>query len=481
MTHSPSERAAWFRAGSQRCDVAVIGAGAIGATVYRRLGEAGYRVVMVDRGDVGGGASQGSANLIWGGLLYLSRGRLDEVVRWCAERDGLTANRASGVTRLPCLYRIAPSRRSPLLVHAALLGYWMLGRCRGMLPWRSQGHIHFAEARLDLPDARWSWRQVAMTPPGCVAATWSAIESISRCPGGWTMVLNDRRSRGSMRLEAALVVNAGGAWAGKIDAQAGIDHGWDIVPSRGVSLVVAGVRPTALMIEHPRERDVLSLVPFPGADACIWGSTETLVTDPDAALAPSQAEVSELVRLHRQLVGPLSRAQVLAVRCGVRALAVRRGAAVKRSQDLTRSFRILDREPGWITILGGKLTGAEAAARHVLGQARRGLGGRPPPASFSLPVAPTIHFPGLDQPLPDPGWCREHEQCWTLDSWLRRRTPVAQLVAGGGLGLQDQHHEQVQHIAAAIHGSDGAEALADYRARLADLDLTLRKACAEPC
>ena len=46
------------------CDVAIIGAGIMGATVAFKLRQAGFRVVLLDRSDPGGEASWAAAGML---------------------------------------------------------------------------------------------------------------------------------------------------------------------------------------------------------------------------------------------------------------------------------------------------------------------------------------------------------------------------------------------------------------------------------
>ena len=464
-----TRRQRWFSTKQQHCEVVIIGAGVVGTTIYRRLSEAGYTVVLIDRNDVGGGASQGSANLIWGGLLYLAKGRLDEVVRWSRARDALLAQ--PGVTPLTCSYRFDPRQRHPAVVRTALFAYWLLGGCRGPRPHTQHGAVHFREAILAVPDARWTWQQLA-------------ADAISATANGWQLDVHDLLDGLTTSVHATLVINAAGAWAGTVDALAGIDHGWDIIASRGVSLVMASsderagnqnnhknLTRNAVMFEHPQVRDILSLVPFPGADAFIWGSTETLTSSADAALVPTEADVVELIRLHRQLIGPLPKERILAVRCGLRALAVRRGVVPQRSQDLTRRFRLLTSRSGWVTIIGGKLTGSDAIAKRVVVKATQQLGRRTPltsvPSSPSELAIPMIHYPGFPTGVVDPEWSRDHEHCWSLSCWLRRRTAIAQVIPRGGLGRHDEHRQRLEDIARIFHGDDAVTVVAAYARQIA--------------
>jgi hypothetical protein len=152
---------------------------------------------------------------------------------------------------------------------------------------------------------------------------------------------------------------------------------------------------------------------------------------------------------------------------------VKRGTTARRSQDLTRSFRLLAHASGWITILGGKLTGAQAVADAVAARVERRLGRRAPAMAEPPADPPAVRLSGLDLDLPDPAWCREHEQCWTLESWLRRRTPLAQVVPRGGLGWGDEHLPGLAGLAERLLGPDGAAALAAHAAAVAAEDARL--------
>ncbi|HEX3134103.1 MAG TPA: FAD-dependent oxidoreductase [Planctomycetota bacterium] len=182
-------RQEWFRRGAAETDVLVLGGGAVGAATYHHLRAAGRRVVLVERQDFAAGSSQGSAGLVWGGLLYLRHGHLREVAAWCRERDRLQRDLPHVVTPHTCAYRLASARRSPLLVGAGLALYWLLGA--GRAPRRRGRHLLFQEARLQNSDARFTWEWIANAPGPCTAFNRCAAGPFRRSNAGWEVPLVD--------------------------------------------------------------------------------------------------------------------------------------------------------------------------------------------------------------------------------------------------------------------------------------------------
>ena len=57
-------------------ELIVIGAGINGAAIAREAAVAGFKVLVVERADIGGGTSSASSRLIHGGLRYLEYAEL---------------------------------------------------------------------------------------------------------------------------------------------------------------------------------------------------------------------------------------------------------------------------------------------------------------------------------------------------------------------------------------------------------------------
>src|ERR1700687_5823757 len=81
-------------------DLIIIGAGINGAGIARDASIRGLKVLLLDRGDLGGGTSSWSTRLIHGGLRYL------EHAEFCLVRESLREREI--------LFRIAPHLVRPL-------------------------------------------------------------------------------------------------------------------------------------------------------------------------------------------------------------------------------------------------------------------------------------------------------------------------------------------------------------------------------
>src|SRR6476620_11441856 len=82
-------------------DLVVIGGGATGAGVAVDAAARGYGVLLLERGDFGGGTSSRSTKLVHGGVRYLRQGHVGLVVEALRERGRLRRNAPHLVRDLP--------------------------------------------------------------------------------------------------------------------------------------------------------------------------------------------------------------------------------------------------------------------------------------------------------------------------------------------------------------------------------------------
>src|SRR5512132_4269897 len=108
-------------------DVIVIGAGINGAGIARDAAMRGLKVLLVDKGDIGGGTTSWSTRLIHGGLRYLEHGELGLVRESLRERETLFKIAPHLIRRLPILIPIyAGKKRSLRTIRAGLVAYDLL-------------------------------------------------------------------------------------------------------------------------------------------------------------------------------------------------------------------------------------------------------------------------------------------------------------------------------------------------------------------
>jgi len=173
---------------------------------------------------------------------------------------------------------------------------------------------------------------------------------------------------GGERLDADHVVNAAGAWAGRVAALASVDV--EMRPSKGVMTVVDydGVDTVLNRCRPKGNGDIV----VPLGETAVLGTTDEEVDDPET-YAREQWEEDLLLDELAPVVPALSDAPVTQSYWGVRPL-YEPPAGDAGPLDLTRGFSVLDHADrdgvtGFTSIVGGKLTThrlmAEETADHV--------------------------------------------------------------------------------------------------------------------
>ena len=125
----------WHNTQDSLFDVAILGGGVNGASLFNTLCRRGLRTLLIEHQDFAAGSSQASGMMVWGGLLYLTVGDVFTVIKLSRARDRLI--RQSPDWAEPALFRYIPSLqgRMPLPFIGTGLGfYWLLSAGRRRLP-----------------------------------------------------------------------------------------------------------------------------------------------------------------------------------------------------------------------------------------------------------------------------------------------------------------------------------------------------------
>ncbi|HLI38113.1 MAG TPA: glycerol-3-phosphate dehydrogenase/oxidase, partial [Streptosporangiaceae bacterium] len=390
-------------------DVLVIGGGVTGAGVALDAASRGLSVVLAEKHDLAFGTSRWSSKLVHGGLRYLASGGVGIAYESAAERGILLERTAPHLVR--ALPQVVPLLPETGLAGAALVraGYYagdLLRAAAGTSP-RSlprSRRLSPAEVERYVPALRgaglrgglvfWDGQltddaRLVVALARTAAAHGARV--LTRCEAtqvtGHGAVLRDQLTGSDYSVDARMVINAAGVWAGRVAP------GIALRPSRGTHLVVPqeafGGLTAGLMVPVPGEasRFVFAL---PAADGSVGpgGRVYVGLTDEEApgpvpdVPEPTDGEIGFLLEtISSVLRTPLRRADVLGAFAGLRPLlgtapGSARGkkgaggpgarASRGRTADLSRRHAVITAPDGLVTITGGKLTTYRRMAQDAL-------------------------------------------------------------------------------------------------------------------
>jgi glycerol-3-phosphate dehydrogenase len=171
---------------------------------------------------------------------------------------------------------------------------------------------------------------------------------------------------------ADMVVNASGAWAGKIAGSIGIEV--QIIPGKGTMVAIAHrvLHTVVNRCKMPSDGDII----VPVHTVAIIGTTDVRVEDPEH-FAIEPWEVQLMLDEGEKLVPGVKEMRILRAWGGVRPLY--QETATADTRDVTRAYTLLDHErrdgvQGFITMTGGKWTTYRQMAQVVVDRVCEKLG-----------------------------------------------------------------------------------------------------------
>jgi glycerol-3-phosphate dehydrogenase len=378
--------------GQTHIDVLIIGAGITGAGIARDLALRGVTSMVVDRGDFNAGASGANHGLLHSGARYIASDPTsaaecraeNEIIRriapHCLEECGglfvaLAGDDEVYITDFPDMCAragLAIESVDPRLA-------------REMEPAISDKVVAaYAVNDAAVDPFRLTLENLAeAVSNGCVFRASREIVGFVREGRRIRAVqLLDRNTGRTEVIGVEMVVNAAGAWAGKVAALAGV--GLNLVFSKG-TLALTSRRLCKRVINRlrrPSDGEIL----VPGGPVSILGTTSVRIDDPDLA-RPTMAEIDLMVREGAALIPELEQASFIRAFAGVRPLL--QGQA-EEDRGLSRGFQVIDHAPdgprNLITVTGGKLTTYRLMAEKATDMVAAGLGNTAPCRTADTPL-----------------------------------------------------------------------------------------------
>ena len=222
-----------------------------------------------------------------------------------------------------------------------------------------EGGVEYSDAYLFDNDARFSFGFVRKAmDQGCLAANYTRVTHTVYQNGEWKISAEDSLTGAALNLRATIFINAAGPWVDQLNQDAKTQTTYQHQFSKGVHLIVRRLYPEERVLAFFASDGRLFFVIPMGDKTCI-GTTDTQVDSPEAQVTDEDRDfILENVNACLSLQTPLTRADILSERVGVRPLAVKRQQGHNgKWQARSRKHVIeVDAEHAQISIFGGKLT-----------------------------------------------------------------------------------------------------------------------------
>ena len=365
-------RAQIKRLAAEKQDVLIIGGGINGASCAASLAAAGTKVCLVERGDFASETSQSSSNLVWGGIKYLQSGCIRLVAELCRSRNDLIRSYPSSVREIRYFTTLQKSSPSRLLFYLGTWVYWLFGRGFTVMPKllsmrdvteatgaESVGGVEYSDAYLPDNDARFTFQFIRSAwRYGAQAVNYVEVVRSRREADQWLTSLRDVRSGAEYEVSSGMIINAAGPMVDDMNEANGIETNSRIVFSKGVHLIVSQLTElTKIMTFFADDGRLFFAIPM-GTRTCI-GTTDTAQKHWASEVTGDDVQfILDNINAQMALPQPLTQEDVIATRCGVRPLAVKKG--VKHQGDWMKLSRKhvneINGEKKYVSIYGGKLT-----------------------------------------------------------------------------------------------------------------------------
>ncbi len=423
-----------------RLDVIIIGAGINGAGIARDAAMRGLRVLLLDKGDIGGGTSSWSTRLIHGGLRYLEHGEFGLIRESLRERECLLRIAPHLVRPLPLLIPIyETARRGLWTMRAGMFAYDVLSfdkklprhrmlsraealqRAPGLKSEGLLGAAVYYDAQVEFAERLVLENALSAVEHGALVINYARVDKL---------IIEDRRVRGveftklpgepedpggqHHSARARVVINAAGPWVDQVLGPVQVFHqgvrtsqrligGVRLIGGTKGSHIIVGPFPgrsaSALYVEAETDHRPFFIIPW--NNHYLIGTTDIRYSGDLDHVQIEDNEIDYLLRETNRVIpgADLSRKEILYTYSGVRPLPFTGG---KDEQSITRRhfIRRHEQRDNLFSIVGGKLTSYRSLADEAVNLIFKKLGQNSPTCTTDrvpLPGAATPDFEAFSE------------------------------------------------------------------------------------
>jgi glycerol-3-phosphate dehydrogenase len=377
---------------SPNYDVVIIGGGINGAVSAAALSARGLKVFLADERDFGGLTSSQSSNLIWGGIKYLQSYEFGLVFKLSRARARLMRNYPTKIINMGFFAALGPNAPfGQLLGRFGTLFYWAIGLFSTPMPAlvgraklkiveptvyaeNVRGAVEYFDGVMPDNDSRFVWDFVSRARElGATVKNYHRVQEITKVSNGFEIGIKNQISGEQFDVRAKVIVNAAGPFAKESNDLVGSKTKKDLVFSKGIHLAVRKLTSDNRVLTFWDEQGRIFYV-IPMHDRSVIGTTDTRVLDPLEEVTEQDREfVLRQINLSMTLDQPLTVADIISERCGVRALVVDRNKDNSKSDwhKLSRKHSVETDPQGVISILGGKFTDCINVGEEIVHKVRK--------------------------------------------------------------------------------------------------------------
>lgn len=351
-------------------DILVIGGGATGTGILRDLAMRGFKCLLVERRDLAYGTTGRYHGLLHSGGRYVVKDPL--AARECIEENRILRRIIPQCIEDTGGFFVLTSKDDPAYVPLFLDGCHTVGipvekiEIRQMLKQEplldpkiqqcfrvpDASADSFLAADLNAESARQygalalTYHEVIRLSTSSQPPTYGAVVTGALC--------HDLVKDEAVQVDASMVINASGAWAGKIASMVGINL--QMLPGKG-TMVALNHRIVNTIINRcklPSDGDIL----VPAHSVAVMGTTDIRVADPDHySIEPW--EIRFMLDEGEKIIPRFKSFRIIRAWAGVRPLI--QEATRANDRDISRAFTLLDHADrdgieGIVTITSGKWT-----------------------------------------------------------------------------------------------------------------------------